>query len=119
MIAAVERQSPPKTGLVRPKLRYAHQGGMNPPRVIIHGNALDRVPGSYQRYLEGYFRNEFKLVGTPLRIEFRSGRNPYVSGKPQRNRGKRAALKAQAEKKPPGRKPSRQPVARRARAGGA
>ncbi|MBW8905726.1 MAG: ribosome biogenesis GTPase Der [Betaproteobacteria bacterium] len=78
MIAAVERQAPPKTGLIRPKLRYAHQGGVNPPRIIIHGNALDRVPASYQRYLEGYFRNAFQLVGTPLAIEFRTGRNPYA-----------------------------------------
>ena len=78
MIAAVERQAPPKTGLIRPKLRYAHQGGVNPPRIIIHGNALDRVPASYQRYLEGYFRDAFKLVGTPLAIEFRTGRNPYA-----------------------------------------
>jgi GTP-binding protein len=78
MIAAVERQAPPRTGLIRPKLRYAHQGGVNPPRIIIHGNALDRVPASYQRYLEGYFRDAFKLVGTPLAIEFRTGRNPYA-----------------------------------------
>ena len=70
MIAAVERQAPPKTGLIRPKLRYAHQGGINPPRIIIHGNALDRVPASYKRYLEGYFRNAFELIGT--------GRNPYA-----------------------------------------
>ena len=78
MMAAVERQAPPRSGLIRPKLRYAHQGGINPPRIIIHGNALDRVPASYQRYLEGYFRDAFKLVGTPLAIEFRTGRNPYV-----------------------------------------
>jgi len=78
MIAAVERQAPPKTGPIRPKLRYAHQGGMNPPRVIIHGNSLDRVPASYKRYLEGYFRNAFELIGTPLAIEFRTGRNPYA-----------------------------------------
>ncbi|MFN2645522.1 MAG: ribosome biogenesis GTPase Der [Burkholderiales bacterium] len=76
--AAVERQAPPRSGLIRPKLRYAHQGGVNPPRIIIHGNALDRVPASYQRYLEGYFRDAFKLVGTPLAIEFRTGRNPYA-----------------------------------------
>ncbi len=81
MIAAVERQAPPKTGLVRPKLRYAHQGGINPPRIIIHGNALDRVPASYKRYLEGFFRDAFKLAGTPLRIEFRTGRNPYAKKK--------------------------------------
>jgi GTP-binding protein len=78
MIAAVQRQAPPKAGVIRPKLRYAHQGGMNPPRIIIHGNALDRVPDSYKRYLEGYFRDAFKLTGTPLSIEFRTGRNPYA-----------------------------------------
>jgi len=78
MIAAVERQAPPKTGLVRPKLRYAHQGGVNPPRIIIHGNSLNRVPDSYKRYLEGYFRDAFQLAGTPMRIEFRTGRNPYA-----------------------------------------
>ena len=79
MIAAVERQAPPKSGLIRPKLRYAHQGGVNPPRIVIHGNALDRVPDSYRRYLEGYFRGAFKLSGTPLAIELRTGRNPYAS----------------------------------------
>ena len=83
--AAVERQAPPKSGLVRPKLRYAHQGGMNPPRVIIHGNALERVPDSYKRYLEGFFRDKFELVGTPMRIEFRTGRNPYA---PRKDRSK-------------------------------
>jgi GTPase len=81
MMAAVERQAPPKSGLVRPKLRYAHQGGVNPPRIIIHGNALDRVPESYKRYLEGFFREKFALMGTPMRIEFRTGRNPYASRK--------------------------------------
>jgi GTPase len=85
LFAALERQSPPKSGLVRPKLRYAHQGGMNPPRVIIHGNALDRVPDSYKRYLEGFFRDKFALVGTPMRIEFRTGRNPYA---PRKDRSK-------------------------------
>ena len=79
LIAAVERQAPPsKKGPVRPKLRYAHQGGRNPPRIIIHGSALDRLPETYKRYLEGYFRNAFKLVGTPLAIEFRAGRNPFA-----------------------------------------
>jgi GTP-binding protein len=81
VLAAVERQAPPKTGLIRPKLRYAHQGGINPPRIVIHGNALDRVPQSYQRYLEGYLRDAFSLVGTPLAIEFRTGRNPYAKRK--------------------------------------
>jgi GTP-binding protein len=79
LVAAVEKQSPPRDGLIRPKLRYAHQGGMNPPRIIIHGNALDHVPESYKRYLEGYFREKFKLVGTPLRIEWRTSKNPYAN----------------------------------------
>jgi GTP-binding protein len=78
LVAAVQRQAPPKSGVVRPKLRYAHQGGMNPPRIIIHGNALDRVPDTYKRFLEGFFRDEFSLKGTPLRIEFRTGRNPFA-----------------------------------------
>jgi len=77
LIAAVERQAPPRKGLRRPKLRYAHQGGHNPPRIIIHGNSLDALPDSYRRYLEGYFRGAFSLQGTPLRVEFRTGRNPY------------------------------------------
>ena len=78
LIDAVERQAPPRSGVIRPKLRYAHQGGSNPPRIIIHGNRLERVPESYRRYLEGMFRKRFGLVGTPLAIEFRSGRNPYA-----------------------------------------
>ncbi len=81
MISAVERQAPPRSGVIRPKLRYAHQGGMNPPSIIVHGNALDRVPESYKRYLEGFFRKSFALVGTPLAIEFRTGRNPYAGKK--------------------------------------
>jgi len=78
MIEAVERQAPPRRGPIRPKLRYAHQGGRNPPVVVIHGSALDAVPPSYRRYLEGWFRERFALEGTPLRIEFRVGRNPYA-----------------------------------------
>jgi GTP-binding protein len=78
LIAAVAKQSPPRAGYSRPKLRYAHQGGSNPPIIVIHGTALDNVPATYRRYLEGTFRKAFGLVGTPLRIEFRTGRNPYV-----------------------------------------
>jgi GTP-binding protein len=78
MIEAVERQQPPRRGTIRPKLRYAHQGGQNPPIVVIHGNSLDKVPDSYRRYLEGWFREHFELQGTPLRIEFRTSSNPYA-----------------------------------------
>ncbi len=79
LIAAVEKQQPPRRGAGRPKLRYAHQGGQNPPTIIIHGNQLDHVPDTYKRYLEGVFRTLFSLEGTPMRIEFRTGRNPYAS----------------------------------------
>jgi len=75
---AVEKQQPPRSGMVRPKMRYAHQGGMNPPLVIVHGSALNRVPDAYRRYLEHFFTDAFKLRGTPLRIEFKTGANPYA-----------------------------------------
>jgi GTP-binding protein len=75
--AAVEHQAPRRDGRFRPKMRYAHQGGMNPPIVVVHGSALEGVTDSYKRYLEGRFREHFELVGTPLRIELRSARNPF------------------------------------------
>lgn len=78
--AAVEQQPPPRKGIFRPKMRYAHQGGQNPPLIIIHGNALDAISDSYRRYLETRFRTAFKLEGTPLRIEFKSSQNPYTQG---------------------------------------
>ncbi|MBL8326623.1 MAG: ribosome biogenesis GTPase Der [Rubrivivax sp.] len=74
---AVAHQQPRRAGRFRPKMRYAHQGGMNPPIVVVHGNALDHVTAAYKRYLEGRIRDHFKLVGTPLRIELRTGRNPF------------------------------------------
>ena len=82
LIDAVARQSPPRNGIFRPKLRYAHQGGRNPPVVVVHGNALDKVPDSYKRYLERVFREVFKLQGTPLRIQFNVSENPYAETKP-------------------------------------
>ena len=77
LIAAVARQQPPRSGMNRPKLRYAHQGGSNPPRIVIHGNALEKVPDSYRRFLEHFFRDIFRLQGTPLRVEFKSSENPF------------------------------------------
>jgi GTP-binding protein len=74
---AVQHQAPRRSGAFTPKLRYAHQGGMNPPIVIIHGNGLEHVTEAYKRYLEGRVREHFKLTGTPLRIEFKSSRNPF------------------------------------------
>jgi GTP-binding protein len=75
---AVQFQQPKRSGMFRPKMRYAHQGGMNPPVIVIHGNSLEHVPDSYKRYLEGWFRKEFDLVGTPLRIEMKTSENPYA-----------------------------------------
>lgn len=74
---AVEHQQPRRKGPVRPKMRYAHQGGQNPPIIVIHGNALEAISDSYKRYLEKHFRETFSLTGTPLRIEFRTGKNPF------------------------------------------
>ncbi|MDQ2917808.1 MAG: ribosome biogenesis GTPase Der [Pseudomonadota bacterium] len=81
---AVARQQPPRAGYVRPKLRYAHQGGVNPPLVIIHGSALSHVPDAYRRYLEHFFSDAFQLRGTPLRIQFKTGVNPYADSTARR-----------------------------------
>ena len=75
--SAVERMPPPLVRGRRIKLRYAHQGGSNPPVIVVHGNQTELVPASYRRYLAGRFRSAFELVGTPLRIEFRTGENPF------------------------------------------
>ena len=79
--AAVLHQQPPRTGPFRPKLRYAHQGGQNPPVIVIHGNSLDKIGDGYRRFLEGWFRERLALQGTPLRIEFRSAANPFAGRK--------------------------------------
>ncbi len=75
---AVQFQAPKRSGMFRPKLRYAHQGGMNPPVIVVHGNSLEHVTDAYKRFLEGRFRKEFNLVGTPLRIEMKTSSNPYA-----------------------------------------
>jgi GTP-binding protein len=74
---AVQFQQPKRAGAFRPKLRYAHQGGQNPPIIVIHGNSLEHVSEAYKRFLEGRFREHFKLSGTPLRIQFKSSDNPF------------------------------------------
>lgn len=77
LLEAVQFQSPKRSGMFRPKMRYAHQGGMNPPIIVIHGNSLEHVTDAYKRFLEGRFRKEFDLVGTPMRIEMKTSSNPY------------------------------------------
>lgn len=79
---AVLAHAPPRSGQFRPKLRYAHQGGTNPPVIVVHGTNVSAIPDSYRRYLENTFREAFQLRGTPLRIEFRQGHNPYAEKKP-------------------------------------
>ncbi len=85
---AIEHQQPKRVGMGRPKLRYAHQGGMNPPIVVIHGTSLSGVTDSYKRYLEGRFRDVFKLRGTPLRIQMNTAKNPYVDSDPKKGKKK-------------------------------
>ena len=75
---AVASHPPPMVNGRRVKLRYAHAGGQNPPVVVVHGTQTDALPASYQRYLEKIFRRELALHGTPIRIELRSGDNPYA-----------------------------------------
>ena len=78
LLEAVQFQSPQRSGMFRPKLRYAHQGGMNPPVIVIHGNSLEHVTEAYKRFLESRFRKEFNLVGTPLRIQMKTSDNPFA-----------------------------------------
>jgi GTP-binding protein len=77
----VQEHQPPLVRGRRIKLRYAHQGGRNPPLIVIHGNQTERVPATYKRYLAGAFRSAMKLSGTPIRIEFKTGSNPYKGRK--------------------------------------
>ncbi len=75
---AIVKQQPPRAGVIRPKMRYAHQGGSNPPVVVIHGTSLNKLSDTYKRYLERFFHDAFELRGTPLRLELRTGHNPYA-----------------------------------------
>jgi GTP-binding protein len=88
---AVAEHQPPLVRGRRIKLRYAHQGGKNPPVIVIHGNQTDDVPAAYRRYLSNRYRDVLNLRGTPLRIEFRTGGNPYA--------GKRNALNERQRRK--------------------
>lgn len=80
---AVSSHAPPMVNGRRIKLRYAHAGGRNPPLIVIHGSQTDGIPASYQRFLEKVFTRELQLVGTPVRIEFRSGENPFADRRNQ------------------------------------
>lgn len=83
LLGATEKQAPPKSGRFQPKMRYAHQGGSNPPLIVIHGSGLDNVPASYTRYLERTFAEVFRLQGTPMKIQYNSSKNPFEGKKPR------------------------------------
>ena len=87
LIDAIAQHQPPISRGTRPKLRYAHQGGQNPPIVVIHGSHVDDIKDSYKRYLEGVFRKTFQLVGTPLRVQFNQGANPFAEPENKRKSG--------------------------------
>ncbi|NLR75400.1 MULTISPECIES: ribosome biogenesis GTPase Der [Leeia] len=105
---ATEKQAPPRAGMFRPKMRYAHQGGSNPPVVVVHGTSLEHVPDSYWRYLEHSFVKMFQLEGTPLRVQFKRGDNPFAP--------KEAPIPGRASSKPGARrKPVSAPTPRKPR----
>ena len=97
---AVFKHNPPLHKGRRIKLRYAHQGGRNPPVIVIHGSQTEHLPSAYERYLVGFFITRLKLKGTPIRIEFKSGRNPYAEMR-------KKPVGRQQKKKLPGAKPTR------------
>ncbi len=99
---AVTAHAPPLVRGRRIKLRYVHQGGHNPPLFIIHGNQVNALPNSYQRYLINYFREAFTLEGTPIRLQFKQGENPFSGRKniiTPRQRKKRQRLMQYVKKK--------------------
>jgi GTPase len=87
LIDAIAQHQPPISRGTRPKLKYAHQGGMNPPIVVVHGSHVDDIKDSYKRYLEGVFRKTFQLTGTPLRVQFNAGANPFAEPENKRKAG--------------------------------
>jgi len=81
---AEEKRNPPMVGNYRIKLKFGHQGGMNPPHVIIHGNQLDKLPKTYERYISNTFERAYDMVGTKVRLTFKTSENPYEPDKSSR-----------------------------------
>ena len=99
--AAVMEHAPPLVRGRRIRLRYAHQGGRNPPVIVIHGNQTDKLPEAYRRYLVNRFRKVFKLKGTPVRLAFKTGKNPFEGRRNKltpRQERKRARLMKRVKK---------------------
>lgn len=105
---ALAAHPPPMVGGRRIRLRYAHQGGVNPPRIIVHGSRTTKLPTTYKRYLSNYFRETFNLWGTPVALEFRDGENPYANKvNPAKPKSQREEKKAHRQRRF-GRKKARQ-----------
>jgi len=99
MEAAMMQHQPPIVRGRSIRLRYAHQGGRNPPRIVIHGSQAAHVPESYKRYLANVFRDKFDLFATPVAVEFRSDVNPFVGDKPKEKRGLKTSNKERRERR--------------------
>jgi GTPase len=99
MEAAMVQHQPPIVRGRRIRLRYAHQGGRNPPRIVVHGSQAAHVPESYKRYLANVFRERFDLFATPVSVEFRSDVNPFLKDKPKEKRGLKTANKERRERR--------------------
>ena len=99
MEAAIIQHQPPIVRGRRIRLRYAHQGGRNPPRIVVHGSQAAHVPESYKRYLANVFRERFDLFATPVAVEFRSDVNPFVGDKPKEKRGLKTSNKERRERR--------------------
>lgn len=100
--SAVQDHAPPMINGRRIKLRYAHAGGSNPPVIVVHGNQTAKVPASYQRYLEKVYRRQLDLIGTPIKIEFKSGENPFSEQRgdmTQRQQERKSRIKRNAARK--------------------
>lgn len=95
LAAAVQEHEPPMSGGRRIKLKYAHAGGYNPPRIIIHGNKVSKMPDSYKRYLINCYRKSLHIMGSPVILEFKEGDNPYANEKPAQKRLTQSKMRQQ------------------------
>ncbi len=97
--AAIEEHEPPISGGRRIKLKFAHPGGYNPPRIIIHGNKVSKVPDAYKRYIINCYRKALNIMGTPVIIDFKEGENPYSDEKPAQKRLTQSQMRADRKQK--------------------
>jgi len=96
--AATEEHEPPIAGGRRIKLKFAHAGGYNPPRIIIHGNKVSKVPDSYKRYIINYYRKSLNIMGSPLIVDFKEGENPFANEKLVEKRQTQSQMREEKKK---------------------